>query len=1473
MALFIKADQPNVDNDGDGYTESGGDCNDFDAAIHPGATEICGDGIDQDCNGLDLPCYTVNIDNDFDGFTTDGTGVAPNFLTGVDCDDNDPLVYPGANEICGDNIDQNCDGVDTACAGGDIDADGDGYTANMGDCNDADSGIYPGAYDFPFNDINEDCFDGVRPLSDELACVEIADVPLEVQLNAANANIMFLLDDSGSMDWEFMTEEEDGLFSGNYYPWDNSGDNSYTGGNNSTFNHVERQQWKSQWHGYNKIFYNPGVTYTPWPAAHELLGYGDADGNAPLDIVLSDPALGNFKFDLNKNPYLTLSSEGVMVALTREADGSSSTCADAIKLVKVGGATAGDVFIVDNDSKKGFEISGEWYESSGYYGWDIGTDSFSAGQYESLWTENEGNLAKWKFNLSEPGTYEVFACWTTAGTRTQSAPYEIYDNLGWKGTVRVNQQQDSGHWNTLGTFELSLATTQERVVHRAHYYIQKDGQKYLVELDGAIRIYEFNDFNANEKVDFGEIPPADMPLDESEAKVRGVWPINADGSYRTYLEERQNFTNWFSYYRKRVLSSKAAVAKIIAGMKNVNVGLTTVNVTIPRADSVVERVTEDDDLTDTSKGKGKLLATLYKKFDAGGGTPLRRGLQAVGEYFDDTDTVSGDIGPSPYAPEEEGGACQQSFVIAMTDGYWNGSDPNPSVGDADNDSFPQTLADVAMHFYDTDLSALPDLVPTHGLDLNKRQHMVTFAVAFGVTGTLPDDYCSTTQPEECTWDKDPLSSPRHKIDDLLHATRNGRGDFISASNPEELIAALVAIMQEIEARIGSGASVAISSQELQTGTALYQGIYDTKDWTGDIKAYELVSVEEAEADSSLVVGALKSTPKWSAKAQLNSKDWNSRQIITWNGAGGVPFRKDVFDLATLTHLNANTDTAKAMVDYLRGDATHEQPDGLGFRSRGGKLGDIVHSAPLKKDGVIYVGANDGMLHAFDANTGDEIFAYIPRLVFKNLNKLATPNPGYSHTYFVDNSPYVGKVGTSDYLVGGLGKGGKGYFCLDVTNISNAELNANGMVKWEYPNPAIMPDPDNIYDPANPVDADWADLGYSFSRAFIFNSNAGVPIVVFGNGYDSYSKKAALFILNAETGQVLAKINTGAGGWGGDGIKDTADDQCNGLSTPVLIDDNLDGKVDYAYAGDLLGNLWKFDLTGNSANLWKVAYGSAADPQPLFVAKNREGHRQPITTQPDVMYHCRYKRYGQLVIFGTGRYLGNDDIGDNSVQTLYGIWDWAKAWEKAELDPSGKYLGEFTPSRQLSNLSSLGINATLLEQTQIYFGSFFGEDFGIISDNEINWFVPPAGTGNHVGWFFDYPGTGERTVRDVIIRDEVAVAISSIPATVPCSAGGYSYLMEVNACSGSRTLNAQFDANGDGLVDSRDLVDIGSSANSKNTSLSRKKVQGMPHAPAIAEIPGTDIEVKYFSNSDGSIITWKEKKIGLGMSSWRELDGK
>jgi len=155
--------------------------------------------------------------------------------------------------------------------------------------------------------------------------------------------------------------------------------------------------------------------------------------------------------------------------------------------------------------------------------------------------------------------------------------------------------------------------------------------------------------------------------------------------------------------------------------------------------------------------------------------------------------------------------------------------------------------------------------------------------------------------------------------------------------------------------------------------------------------------------------------------------------------------------------------------------------------------------------------------------------------------------------------------------------------------------------------------------------------------------------------------------------------------------------CNGLSTPALIDVNLDGLVDYAYAGDLLGNMWKFDLRDPSVSNWHVAYNTQADgsgeERPLFQAVNASGFRQPITTRPDIMRPCVSSRDGYFVLFGTGRYLGIEDFGDaGSAQTIYGIWDWADEWENLgsfvsadKRNPTAKYLGYFDQNRQLSNL--------------------------------------------------------------------------------------------------------------------------------------------------------------------------------------------
>jgi Tfp pilus tip-associated adhesin PilY1 len=487
--------------------------------------------------------------------------------------------------------------------------------------------------------------------------------------------------------------------------------------------------------------------------------------------------------------------------------------------------------------------------------------------------------------------------------------------------------------------------------------------------------------------------------------------------------------------------------------------------------------------------------------------------------------------------------------------------------------------------------------------------------------------------------------------------------------------------------------------------------------------------------------------------------------------------------------------------------------------------------------------------------------------------------------------YVRNIGGSPattLLVGGLGKGGKGYFCLDISNIDAttvAEASAATIVKWEYPNTT---DPDNAPDP---------DIGYSFSQAYLVNSQAGW-VVIFGNGYESTNKKAVLYVLNAQTGAVIRKIDTGAGGWGPDGIAGTADDECNGLSTPALIDPNLDGKVDYVYAGDMLGNLWKFDLTDANYNNWGSAYHDGAaptpTPKPLFQARNGSGARQPITTRPDVMRHCNRGAEGYIVVFGTGRYLGAADFADYSIQSLYGIYDWADAFEAAGQVSYNKYMGYVDSigippvrSNTLSNLdgnvtfSATGQAVHLLEQTMIWAGTSAGIELRVLSDNTIDWYSPDNDTGSHAGWYFDLPYQSERMVRDLIIRDGVLITISSIPSASPCASGGDSIIHELNACNGGRLSTPQFDVSGpegvpDGIIDSHDLINIGSPSRPIWVAPSGLiQRQAMLYSPAILPLPPTEDgdrrDIKYFSTSRGTVQTVREAGERVGMFYWKEYE--
>ncbi|OQX17797.1 MAG: hypothetical protein BWK80_39070 [Desulfobacteraceae bacterium IS3] len=590
-------------------------------------------------------------------------------------------------------------------------------------------------------------------------------------------------------------------------------------------------------------------------------------------------------------------------------------------------------------------------------------------------------------------------------------------------------------------------------------------------------------------------------------------------------------------------------------------------------------------------------------------------------------------------------------------------------------------------------------------------------------------------------------------------------------------------------------------------------------WAGDVLAYEL----DPATGNVKVTG--ENIYTWSAAKKLDAMadPVSERKVFTYNGAdSGI-----AFEFASLTDkqkemLNAAKDeaTITAIIKYLKGDHASE---GTSFRARtneklGKRLGDVVHASPLSNNKVVYTGANDGMLHAFSNADGAEIFAYIPNLVFKNLI-LLTRTP-YSHTYFVDATPYVEKVETADtavtLLVGGLGKGGKGYYCLDISDVSvtsgdtvtYSAITAED-VKWEYPKNSTPK-------------ADVDDVGYSYSTGYIVQSNMdGKWVVIFGNGYDSPNAKAVLFILDAMTGELIKKIDTGAGPDPALAVYDPSkpcdetrckqspeNAGCNGLSTPLLIDPNMDNKVDYAYAGDLQGNLWKFDLTAASSDEWDIAYKDGAGKYPLFQAKDKLGKTQPITVEPDAMFHCDDTKMGYIVVFGTGRYLTGPPANPNDVQSIdtqsiYGVWDWQEEWETevTKTEAATKYLGPRTLGDSNEETFSLPL-AHIAESALIQQTSEDIPGYRVLSANKPVWFDVPE-KGGHVGWYFDLPDEGERVLSQITIRDGVALVVSRTPsskaAASPCVAGsGTSIIYAINACTGAQV--DYFDINNDGTMD-------------------------------------------------------------------------
>jgi hypothetical protein len=459
--------------------------------------------------------------------------------------------------------------------------------------------------------------------------------------------------------------------------------------------------------------------------------------------------------------------------------------------------------------------------------------------------------------------------------------------------------------------------------------------------------------------------------------------------------------------------------------------------------------------------------------------------------------------------------------------------------------------------------------------------------------------------------------------------------------------------------LGSVAPLTLSNTDLSVGgVKAYRSWFENGGWQGDLVEYSVSTTGSLSTSVDLTDISPSNTgsppANWSAHVRFavnevaNGTYWDTgRQIITWDGSSQDAFRwnnlsddqKQALDKTAFI----NDETTSDILDYVRGERSNEVPNGA-LRQRASVLGDLIHSNPVyvgaprgsfaengyasfaathgSRDSRVYVGANDGMLHAFDAATGNEAWAYIPSMLIPGLDRLA--GRPYTHRYYVDGALTVRDAYFSGswhtVLVGGLGAGGKGWFGLDITDPSitneDSTLSSNQKILWELD--------------ASSDD----DLGYAFGQAVISKLNDGNWYAVFGNGYNSVNGLAKLYAVNVANGDVV-RISTGSGTSGSP----------NGLSSPSLVDTDGNGTADIVYAGDIDGNVWKFDLSGETTGNWSVAY-SGTPIHPGTAA-------QPVIQPPDV---TRHPSTGHIVMFGTGRLFDSADLADTSVQALYGIWD-------------------------------------------------------------------------------------------------------------------------------------------------------------------------------------------------------------------------
>ncbi|GAA0558680.1 PilC/PilY family type IV pilus protein [Rheinheimera aquimaris] len=854
---------------------------------------------------------------------------------------------------------------------------------------------------------------------------------------------------------------------------------------------------------------------------------------------------------------------------------------------------------------------------------------------------------------------------------------------------------------------------------------------------------------------------------------------------------QNNFAIWYSYYRDRKMAARAGIGRAFSTLpESMRVGYGAIN------NNPVKRGV----LAFAGTPRSNFFTWLYGE-GASGSTPLRGALKKVGDYYK-TD--------EPYltVPTDDNSglvSCRQNFAILMSDGGWNES-TSPGVGNSDGDGYSNTLADVAYEYWKKDLRAdLKDNVPTPTASDADWQHMVTYTVGLGVEGDLVYNTVKNWEPNASGWTNPGCSTCADdpgKVDDFIHAAVNGKGGFFSAKSPTEFATELTDTLKNLQLRTASATNLSATTTSLQEDNSVFQASFNTKSWTGDLVSRDVDDLTKVQ---------------WSA----NFPVWNTRKIYTSRNNTMIPF--------AWAQLNGSEQTVLGsadVVDYLRGNRSKEKttanPAGI-FRERVSLLGDIAHSSPLyvaapqnrnyqrynwtgassyvkflsdhkNRAPVIYIGANDGMLHGFNADAGSatkgqETFAYVPRKFVSSGSKLATfASLDYEHKFFVDGSPTVNDVYINgawrSVLITTLGRGGNSIIALDVTNPADVKL------LWDLTVP---------------------EIGLVTSKPVITRLNGDRWAAVLPYGYNNSTGKNGLLVIDIEkaASEPVVKIETPA--------------SSNGLGQIEGWDANGNGNTDWFFAGDLNGNIWKFDLSGASTSSWKVDYGNT----PLFIAKDKSGKAQPITGGLTLSSH---PETAQLwVFFGTGKFLESGDSINSDTQSWYGITDGSLIGSRSQL-----------VDRTMTNVSYTNPDTGEVRE---------GRSVPIAGVNDLN---------GKRGWVMDLVDDRERITSKPRLVGSNLVMNTIIPDVDLCNPLGDGWIMAIDPFSGGRLKYHFFDLSRDDKFEDSDALP-------ENVAASGVKFQGMPGEPVFV---GDEMLV-----GDSRVAIDKGRvnlQIKRGRLSWREV---